>query len=318
MSLMRFPNLLLILFIFTFSIYASGCSSQEPSEAVNSTVIEFLEAVNSKNYDQAYNMYEGKDFLAPASIELSFKNKDFKGGSLKGVVITSEEHTDVVAIVTATCTVAKLEDNDNEIERKVLPIYFKLQYTELGWIITRVTFYAPLELSEDDLVTIEVQKSPLDSVTENSVPITVFALTMFGSGIYLNRKEKQKHRQNKKTVDASNATPMPKESLTQFIRIVPSQQVVVEGKANIDVWVKNFSQQPYENFAVKAKFPNTVDIKDVALFFETIPAGQAAKQSWTFVPKMQGWLGIEEPTIVFEYLGTKYAGVLDTVWVAVQ
>jgi hypothetical protein len=120
---------------------------------------------------------------------------------------------------------------------------------------------------------------------------------LFGSGIYLNQKEKQKHKNGSRTVDTSNATPMPKESLVQFIRIVPSQQVVAGGKTTIDVWVKNFSQQPYENFAVKARFPNTVDIKDIALFFGSIPAGQAVKQSWTFVPKMQGWLGLEEPLL---------------------
>jgi hypothetical protein len=256
--------------------------------------------------------------LAPASIELSFKNKDFSDGSLKGVVIASEEHTDLVAIVTADCTVAKLDDDKNEIERKNLPIYFKLQNTELGWIITRVTFHGPFELSEEDLVTIDVPETPVDSITENSLPITIFAVTLFGSGIYLNRKEKQKNKNNGRTVDVSNASPMAKESLAQFIRIVPSQQVMVGGKATVDVWVKNFSQQPYENFAVKAKFPNTVDIKDLSLFFNTIPAGQAAKQSWTFVAKTQGWMGIEEPTIVFEYLGAKYAGTMDTVWVPVQ
>jgi hypothetical protein len=315
---MRHFNLLLILSILVLSIYVSGCSSQEPSEAVNETVVDFLEAINTNNCDLAYSMYEGKDFLAPASIQLSFKNKDFSEGSLKDVVITSEEHTDLIAVATAYCTVAKLDDDGNEIERKKLSVYFKLQNTELGWIITRVTFQAPLELSEDDLITIEVPETPIDPITENSVPITVFSVMLFGSGIYLNLKEKQKLKKNKKTVDVSNATPMSKESLAQFIRIVPSQQVSVGGKATIDVWVKNFSQQPYDNFAVKAKFPNTVDIKDLSLFFDTIPAGQAAKQSWTFVPKAQGWLGIEEPTIVFEYLGAKYAGTLDTVWVSVQ
>lgn len=315
---MRSSNLFLILVIFVLSIYGSGCSSHDTSETVNTTVIEFLEAVNAGNNDLAFSMYEGKDFLVPASIEMLFKNKKFSPGSLKEVVITSEEHTELVAVVTAECTVARLDDNGNELERSLLPVHFKLQYTELGWIITRVTFSAPLELSADDLVVIEVQETPIDPITENSVPITVFAVLLFGSGIYLNRKEKQKQKKNSRTVDGSNATPMPKESLVQFVRIVPSQQVVAGKKATIDVWVKNFSQQPYENFAVKARFPNTVDTKDPCLFFDTIPAGQAAKQTWTFVPKMQGWLGLEEPTIVFEYLGTRYTGTLDTVWVPVQ
>lgn len=315
---MRYPNLFLILCIFIFSIYVSGCSSQEPSDAVNTTIIEFLEAVNADDCDLAFSMYEGKDFLVPASIEMTFKNKKFSPGGLIEVMITSQEHTDNVAVATAECTVAKLDEDGNEIERTLLPVYFKLQYTELGWIIIRVTFSGPLELSEDDLVTIEVPETPIDPITENAVPISIFSVVLFGSGIYLNQKEKQKHKNGSRTVDTSNATPMPKESLVQFIRIVPSQQVVAGGKTTIDVWVKNFSQQPYENFAVKARFPNTVDIKDIALFFGSIPAGQAVKQSWTFVPKMQGWLGLEEPTIVFEYLGTKYAGTLDTVWVPVQ
>jgi hypothetical protein len=111
---------------------------------------------------------------------------------------------------------------------------------------------------------------------------------------------------------------MPKESLVQFIRIIPSQQIVVGRKAIIDVWVKNFSPQPYDNFTVTAKFPNTVEIKDAVLFFGSVPPGQTMKQSWTFVPKIQGWVGIEQPIIVFEYLGAKYAGTLDTVWIPVQ
>lgn len=315
---MRSLNLFLILFIFIFSIYVSGCSSQEPSNTVNTTITEFLEAVNANDCDLAFSMYEGKDFLVPASIEMTFKNKKFSPGGLQEVVITSEEHTDNVAVATAECTVAKLDADGNEIERTLLPVYFKLQYTELGWVIIRVTFSGPLELSEDDLVTIEVQETPIDPITENAVPITIFSVMLFGSGIYLNQKEKQKHKNSSRTVDTSNAASMPKESLVQFIRIVPSQQVVAGGKTTIDVWVKNFSQQPYEKFAVKAKFPNTVDIKETSLFFGSIPAGQAVKQSWTFVPKMQGWLGVEEPTVVFEYLGTKYAGTLDTVWVPVQ
>ena len=315
---MRSTNLFLILVLFIFSIYGSGCSSQDPSGTVNTTVIEFLEAVNAGNKDLAFSMYQGKDFLVPASIEMSFKNKKFSPGGLQEVVITSEEHTDNVAVVTAECTVAKLDDDDNEIERTLLPVYFKLQDTEIGWIIIRVTFSAPLELSEDGLVSIEVPKTPIDPITENAVPISIFSVMLFGTGIYLNQKEKQKHKNSSRTVDTSNATPMPKESLVQFIRIVPSQQVVAGGKTTIGVWVKNFSQQPYEKFAVKARFPNTVDIKELSLFFGSIPAGQTVKQSWTFVPKMQGWLEVEEPTIVFEYLGTKYAGTLDTVWVPVQ
>ncbi|MFA0822887.1 MAG: hypothetical protein ACC612_08340 [Methanomethylovorans sp.] len=311
-------NLFIVLFILALSVYVSGCSSQEPAGAVNETIIGFLNAVNAGNCDEAFYMYEGKDFLAPASIELSFKNKGFSKGSLKDVAITSEEHTDLIAIATAECTVSKIDEDGNVIEGKNLPIYFKLQNSELGWIIIRVSFNTPLELSEDDLVTIEVQETAVDPITQNSVPITIFAGLLFGSGIYLNRKEKQNKMKSSKTVDVTNATPMAKESLAQFIRIVPSQQVVAGGKATVDVWVKNFSQQPYEHFAVKAKFPNTVDFKDLSVFFDTIAPGQAAKQSWTFVAKAPGWLGIEEPTIVFEYLGTKYAGTLDTVWVPVQ
>ncbi|MGB3908818.1 MAG: hypothetical protein WBL02_10375 [Methanomethylovorans sp.] len=315
---MRYQHLLLILFIFSFSIYASGCSGQEHSDAVNTTVIKFLEAVNAEDYNVAFGMYEGKDFLVPASIGMTFKNKKFSPGGLKEVLIISEEHTENVAVATAECTVAKLNDDGNEIERAILPIYFKLQYTELGWIIIRVTFSGPLELSEDDLVTVEVQRTPIDPITENALPITIFSVMLFGSGIYLNQREKQKHKNNSRTVDTSNGIPMPKESLAQFIMFVPSQKVVAGGKTVIDVWIKNFSQQPYEKFAIKARFPNTVEIKDTALFFDPIPAGQTVKQSWTFVPRMQGWLGVEEPTVVFEYLGTKYTGTLDTIWIPVQ
>jgi hypothetical protein len=82
--------------------------------------------------------------------------------------------------------------------------------------------------------------------------------------------------------------------------------------------VKNFAQQPYENFAVTGTFPNTLEVKDANLFFGTIAPGESVKQTWVVKLKVEGWTSITEPTAVFEFDGVKYMGVLDPVWIQVQ
>jgi len=312
----RSSNIILIL-VLASVIFQSGCISQSSEESVESTVVDFLNAVNADDSGLAFSMYSGKDFLAPASITMIFKNKDIQAGGIKETNISSMEISDSLALVEAECVVASLDISGKEKNTFIIPIYFKLQNSEVGWIITRVSFL-PLEMGEAAALDIEVQRTVIDDIADNSGIIFVASVMMLGSGVYLNKKDKKKMKGQNRTVDTSNAALLPKETLAQYIRLVPAQQVTVGNKTAVDVWVKNFAQQPYVNFAIKAKFGNTVDIESINLFFDSIAPGETAKRTWVLKPKLAGWVAVEEPTVVFEYMGNRYTGVLDPVWIQVQ
>ncbi|AFV22688.1 hypothetical protein Mpsy_0477 [Methanolobus psychrophilus R15] len=312
----RSSNIILIL-VLASAIFNSGCIGQSPEESVESTVVGFLNAVNEGDPGSAFAMYSGKDFLAPASIMMIFKNKDIQAGGIKEINITSMEISDSLALVEVECLVASLDLSGKEKNSFSIPIYFKLQNSEVGWIITRVSFL-PLEMGEATALNIEVQRTIIDDIADNSAIIFVASVMMLGSGVYLNKKDKNKMKGQNRNVDTSNATVLPKETLAQYIRLVPAQQVTVGNKTTVDVWVKNFAQQPYVNLAIKAKFGNTVDIENANLFFDNIAPGETAKRTWVMKPKIAGWVAVEEPTVVFEYMGNRYTGVLDPVWIQVQ
>jgi hypothetical protein len=312
----RSSNIILIL-VLAAVILQSGCIGQSSEESVESTVVGFLNAVNADDPGLAFTMYSGKDFLAPASITMIFKNKDIQAGGIKETNISSMEISDSLALVEAECVVTSLDISGKEKNTFIIPIYFQLQNSEVGWIITRVSFL-PLEMGEAAALNIEVQRTVIDDIADNSGIIFVASVMMLGSGVYLNKKDKKKMKGQNRTVDTSNATLLPKETLAQYIRLVPAQQVTVGNKTAVDVWVKNFAQQPYVNFAIKAKFGNTVDIESINLFFDSIAPGETAKRTWVLKPKLAGWVAVEEPTVVFEYMGNRYTGVLDPVWIQVQ
>ena len=315
---MKHTSLYATLFIILITIYGSGCLSTDSGEAVNTTVTDFINVVNEGEYGIAYAMYEGKDFLVPASVELIFKNNGFMKYNLRGITFSNQTITENMAVVTAECTLAEYDLAGREVGQIQVPVYFRLQNTDVGWIVTKVSFTEPIVLSEDDMIDIEVEKTAIDSLADNAPIIFIAAILMFGSGIYLDRKEKAAKAKPGKNVDLTGAVAMQKESIAQYVKFVPSQNPSVGKKATIDVWVKNFAQQPYENFAVTGTFPNTLEVKDANLFFGTIAPGESVKQTWVVKLKVEGWTSITEPTAVFEFDGVKYMGVLDPVWIQVQ
>jgi hypothetical protein len=317
---MKYPSLCATLFIVLVTIYGSGCLSTDSGEAVNTTVTDFINAVNEGDYGMAYAMYEGKDFLVPASIEMAFKNKGLKKNTLRGMTFLDQNITESMAVVTVECTIAEIDITGvgREIGQIQVPVHFRLQNTDVGWIVTKVSFTEPIVLSEDDMIDIEVEKTAIDLLADNAPIIFIAAILMFGSGIYLDRKEKAAKAKPVKNVDLTGAVAIQKESIAQYVKFVPSQNPAVGKKATIDVWVKNFAQQPYENFAVTGTFPNTLEVKDANLFFGTIAPGESVKQTWVVKLKVEGWTSIIEPTAVFEFDGVKYMGVLDPVWIQVQ
>ncbi len=315
---MKHTSLYATLFIILITIYGSGCLSADSGEAVNTTVTDFINVVNEGEYGIAYAMYEGKDFLVPASVELIFKNNGFMKYNSRGITFSNQTITENMAVVTAECTLAEHDLAGREVGQIQVPVYFRLQNTDVGWIITKVSFTEPIVLSEDDMIDIEVEKTAIDLLADNAPIIFIAAILMFGSGIYLDRKEKAAKAKPVKNVDLTGAVAIQKESIAQYVKFVPSQNPAVGKKATIDVWVKNFTQQPYEHFAVTGTFTHTLEVKDANLFFGTIAPGETVKQTWFIKPKSSDWVSIDEPTVVFEYGDAKYMGVLDPVWIQVQ
>jgi len=314
---MRYAPSAVILFIVLTSIYGSGCIGTDPGEAVNATVVDFMNAIDEGEYATAFAMYEGIDFLVPASVKMAFSNNGFVKNSLNEITLTDQNITGNLAVVTADCTLSEYSLAGREVGQLQKKVYFRLQKTEIGWIITKVAFNKPIVLSEGDLIEIEVARTPIDTLADNAPIIFIAAVLMFGAGIYLNRKEKAA-KAKPVVIDLTNATPMQKESIAQYVRFVPSPQYVAGKRSTIDVWVKNFAQQPYENFAVTGTFPTSLEVKDINLFFGTIAPGETVKQTWVVKPKVTGWIPVNEPTVVFEYMGIRYMGELDPVWIQVQ
>lgn len=314
---MRFTSIAVI-FIILLSLYSSGCVGSDPAEDINTTVNGLLNAINAGDYEGALTFYSADDLPVPGSIEFLFEKNGFAENGIKTTTITDRQITENMASVDVMCTVAEFNAMGKAVGESQKPVYFRLQDSDIGWTVTKISFVSSIVLSEDDLIDIEIEKTPIDPLAENAPIIFLVAILMFASGIYLDKKEKAKAGKAGKTIDLTGAVSMQKESIAQYLKFVPSQQPSVGNKATIDVWVKNFAQQPYEDFAVTGTFPNTLEVKDANLFFGTIAPGETVKQTWVVKPKVQGWISINEPTAVFVYGGVKYMGVLDPVWIQVQ
>jgi hypothetical protein len=315
---MRYLSSALISFIIFLSLYSSGCVGTEPAEAVNATVTDFLNAVNDGDYETAFLMYIGEDFVAPGSIEFQFKRNGIVMGSISEITFKDQNITGNLAVATAVCSISEFNTMGREVGHSQKEVYFRLQETDLGWAITKVSFTEPIVISEEDLIEIEMPSSPIDPIVNNAPILFIVAILLCAIGLYLDKKEKKASSKPKKVIDLTNATPLQKESVAQYVRFVPSPQYAVGKTSTIDVWVKNFAQQPYDNFAVTGTFQTSLEVKDANLFFGKIAAGETVKQTWAVKPKTAGWIPINEPTVVFEYMGTKYMGVLDPVWIQVQ
>jgi hypothetical protein len=303
----------ILVFVILISVYSSGCVSNNPEEEVPETVTTFLTAINDGDFNTAFNMYTGKDFLAVASIKMIFSNKGIEPGSIQDINIVSQEISENIAAVEAECTVSNSDGGTS-----VVPIYFTLQNSQLGWIVTRVSFTVPLTLDNAEVVDVEVETTKIDVIANNAPLIFIGAVIMLGLGLYIDKRDKAKKKQNSRTIDVSGATPIQKETIAQYVKFVPSQQITIGKPATVDVWVKNFTQQPYNDFAIKAKFSNSLEPEKINLFFDTIAPGETVKRTWVVKPKLSGWASIEEPTVVFNFGGNKYIGVLDPVWLQVQ
>ncbi|MEL4305009.1 hypothetical protein [Methanococcoides sp. LMO-2] len=297
-------------------VAGSGCLGSGGDEAVNETVTSFLSSFNEGDVDIAFSYYEGKDFLVPATLEIKFKNKDILVGSIEQFELKDTVVQDDVAYTTAVCTVTRFERNKAAGTDEKL-IYFRLQKVGGIWMITKVSLDGPISTAEA-LENVEADPTPLDPIINNIPIISGVTVAILVLGVYLNKKEKSGGGSGAPVVDISTAVPVEKEALAQFIRAMPAQMYSPGSKAPVDVWIKNFSQQPYDNVTIIGNFPGTVKVKKPALSFGKIGPGETVKKTWDVTPSVPGWVAIEDPMVVFDYAGTRYSGQLDPVWLNVQ
>ncbi|SES90290.1 hypothetical protein SAMN04488587_1477 [Methanococcoides vulcani] len=297
-------------------VAGSGCLGSGSDEAVNETVTSFLTSFNEGDLDTAFSYYEGKDFLVPATLEIKFKNRDILVGSIEQFELKDTTVDGDVGYTTAVCEVTRFEKNKAAGTEQKL-IYFRVQKVGALWTITKVNLDGPISASET-LENVEVPATPLDPIINNIPLISGVTIAVLVLGVYLNKKDKSKGGAVTPVLDISTAVPVEKEALAQFIKFAPAPQYSAGSKAAVDVWVKNFSQQPYDNLTIIANFPGTVKVKKPALAFGSIGPGETVKKTWNVTPSIPGWVAIEEPMVVFEYAGARYSGQLDPIWLNVQ
>lgn len=305
--------LVLLLFAVTSG---SGCLGSGSEEAVNETVMGFLNSFNEGSFEAAFSYYEGTDFLVPATLEIKFKNRGMVAGSIKQITVKDMVIEGDVAYLTADCTVDVIEKGE-VVGTTAIPVYMRTQKVGSLWLVTKVNFDAPISASGTDLVNVEVPATPLDPLVDNAPIIGGIGIVVIIAGLVFNKKNKSGGG-SAPSVDISNATPVDGASLAQFIKIMPPAQCATGQGIEVDVWVKNFYQQPYENLVVIATFPSTVKVKKATLSFGSVGPGETVKRSWKLTPNAPGWVSIDEPTVVFEFGGGRYSGQLEQAWLNVQ
>lgn len=305
-----------IVLIFLFITGSSGCLSSDPQEAINETVLNFLNSFNEGEFETAFSFYEGNDFKVPVSLELMFKIRGIPSGSIQQITLKDITVENQVAYVTADCNVSTFE-KDKVVGSAQKQIYLRIQKIGSQWLVTKVNFDTPISQSDTALVNVTVPSTPLDPLVENAPLIGGVSIVTLLAGLVIN-KNNRAGGSSVASVDISNAIPVESNVLAQFIKIIPPAQCPSEQSVGVDVWVKNFYQQPYKDFVLIATFPATVKVKKATLSFGSINPGESVKQTWKLTPNVPGWVAIEEPTVVFEFGGTRYSGQLDQAWLNVQ
>ncbi|WP_342303617.1 hypothetical protein [Methanolobus sp. ZRKC5] len=121
-------------------------SSDTESNEVKFIAIGFLNAVNESQFSIAFSMYQGKDLLVPASVEMLFSNEGIKPNSIKQIDIVSNEIEDDTAVMALNCTVSSVDILGKETDISVIPVYLQLHDIDQGWTVTSVSFIQPYDI----------------------------------------------------------------------------------------------------------------------------------------------------------------------------
>lgn len=302
----RKENIIFLFIIFILlGLAGSGCIEKDNPAAT--TVLTYLEAKNTSDYKTASQVVSG-NYQSKGYIMMTWgrvekvQNKEISNIELTQNVSGNQ------AVVIANYTEIEYDSNaHNKIGEQNLTQYFKLENMDGGWMITEISS-TPLP---PPVATGTVKKTPLDQLTDNAIYILPAALAMFAIGIFLDRREKAQ-----RAGTGHEIVPVQTAQLSRFVRCVPSQ-MRAGTSGTIDVWIKNFSQQSYQNLVVTGTFHEYIRVKNKKLKFGTIEQGQVAKQTWNIIPAAPGRYPVNEVTVAFTFGGKRYAGALDPVWIQV-
>lgn len=312
--------LIFIIFFIIASVCFTGCSEKNQGKTVNNTVLDFLYKVNETRYESAFSYYSGDMYPYPEVLKQIFRDEGFIKDGIAEINLENQDVNKDVAVVTAHCRITDFNLNRQRINPSEKDIHFKLEKENNMWVITDLSFKEPYILpgkkSENMVASVSDSKTS-DDDDNYALYIFLIVISILGILIYFNKKSDSKSSEDY-NVDFSDTYPLQKESLSRFVKLVPSNQNEPGKKSTIDVWVKNSSKTPYENFRIIAVHNNSMKVKNPNLNFGTIEPGQTVKQTWEVKPEVSGMVSIKKPTVVFEYMGEKYAGVLDPLWIQVQ
>lgn len=294
--------------VLLLGLICSGCVESEDLESM--TVRTYLEAKSENDYRTASRVVDSS-YMSKGYIMLTWDrvenvvNKDITNITLNQTVSGNQ------AVVIANYTEIEYHPNSNNVAgEKEVTWYFRLENTDGIWLIIGISD-EPLPTGES---TGTVKKTPLDILTDNAIFILPVALALLGVGVYLNKKEKAERAGTGGS--GAGVIMLPTAQVVKFVKCAPSQ-MRAGTRGTIDVWVKNFNKQPYQNLVVTAVFPDTVRAKKTKLKFGALPPGQTAKQTWNVKTSASGVFQIADVTVTFTFGGKKYAGALGPVRIQV-
>lgn len=311
-----------VILISILSVCLSGCAGIGEDLGAQNVVEGYLNAWDLPGPEEAsdaagsfvYDRYRSRGYLL-----LTHKNEEMERKDISDIGLSSNV-SGTQSIVKAEYTLITHPKGDMEnVESEVEVVkYYLLENNGAIWLIigesnTPLEFTASTSLSASD-----VSSNPLSALS----PIQLYmmaggAILLFVVGFKVDQMEKAKRAGGgikTPAFDVAGAAVMPKESVAPFVKFIP----VADSMNNIsavDVWVKNFSQSPYENFMVRADFPEAIAVKSNIMKFGSIDAGATVKHTWIIKVKVSGQHAINNPTILMQYMGKKYTSTLDPVWI---
>lgn len=302
----RKENIIFIFIVFILlGLAGSGCVEKE--DPVSATVRTYLEAKNTSDYRTAAQVVSDK-YQSQGYIMMTWDRVEkVQDKEIRNIELTQNVSGNVAVVIANYTEIEYDSDAHNKIGEQNLTQYFKLENMDGVWMITGISS-TPLP---PPVATGTVKKTPLDQLSDNAIYILPAALAMLAIGIVLDRREKAQ-----RTGTGQKTVPVQTAQLSRFVRCVPSQ-MRAGTSGTIDVWIKNFSQQPYQSVVVTGTFHEYIRVKNKKLKFGTVEPGQVAKQTWKIVPASPGRYPVNEVTVAFTFGGKRYAGALDPVWIQV-
>ena len=304
---MNRKGIIVFLFIIFILLGLAGSGCIEKKDPTAATVRTYLTAKNASDYKTASQVVSDK-YQSKGYIMMTWQRVEKVQDKRISNIELTQNVSGNEAVVIANYTEIEYDSNaHNKIGEQNLTRYFKLENMNGIWMITGISS-TPLP---PPVATGTIKKAPLDQLVDDAIYILPAALAMLALGIVLDRREKAQ-----RTGTGHEAIPVQTAQLSRFVRCVPSQ-MSAGAPSTIDVWIKNFNQQPYQSIVVTGAFHEHIRVKNKKLKFGTVEPGQVAKQTWKITPAAPGKYPVNEVTVAFTFGDKRYTGVLDPVWIQV-